>query len=51
MQDVLGDADLVKFAKLRPSSDEAASYTVRARDLLERWHRTASAGEALDAIR
>jgi hypothetical protein len=51
VQEVLSDADLVKFAKLRPNPGEAASYTARARDLLERWHRTAPAGEELDAIR
>ena len=51
VQEVLGDADLVKFAKLRPRPDEAASYTTRARDLLERWHRAARAGEELDALR
>jgi len=51
VQEVLDDADLVKFAKLRPRPDEAASYTTRARDLLERWHRAARAGEELDALR
>jgi hypothetical protein len=51
IQEVLGDADLVKFAKLRPSPDEAASYTSHARDLLERWHRAAPAAEELDAVR
>jgi hypothetical protein len=51
VQEVLGDADLVKFAKLRPLPNEAASYTSRARDLLERWHRAAPVGEELDAIR
>ena len=51
VQEVLGDADLVKFAKLRPRPDEAASYTTRARDLLERWHRAERAGEEHDAIR
>jgi hypothetical protein len=51
VQEVLGDADLVKFAKLRPRPDEAASYTTRARDLLGRWHRAARAGEELDALR
>jgi hypothetical protein len=51
VQEVLGDADLVKFAKLRPRPDEAASYTMQARDLLERWHRAARAGEELDALR
>jgi hypothetical protein len=51
VQEVLGDADLVKFAKLRPLPAAAAGYTVRARDLLERWHRSAPAGEGLDALR
>jgi hypothetical protein len=51
VQEVLGDADLVKFARLRPAPDEAASYTTRARDLLERWHRAAPTGEQLGAIR
>ena len=51
VQDVLGEADLVKFAKLRPGPGDAAGYTGRARDLLARWHRAAPAGEELDAIR
>jgi len=49
--EVLGDADLVKFAKLRPLPGEAAGYTGRARELLERWHRAAAVSEPLDAIR
>jgi hypothetical protein len=51
LQEVFGDADLVKFAKLRPRPDEAATYTTGARELLERWHRAARAGEELDALR
>jgi hypothetical protein len=51
VQQVLGEADLVKFAKLRPHPGEAAGYCGRARDLLERWHRAARAAEELDAIR
>ncbi len=51
VQEVLGDADLVKFAKLRPLPAEAASYTARARDLLERWHRAAPVNEEFDAVR
>ena len=51
VQEVLGEADLVKFAKLRPRADEAAGYTAWARELLERWHRAARAGEELDALR
>jgi hypothetical protein len=51
VQEVLGDADLVKFAQLRPRPDEAARYTTRARDLLEGWHRAAPASEGVDAVR
>ena len=51
VQEVLGDADLVKFARLRPRPDEAAGYTTGARDLLERWHRAARVSEEQDAIR
>jgi len=51
LQEVFGDADLVKFAKLRPRPDEAVAYTTRARELLERWHRAARAGEELHALR
>ena len=50
MQQVLGEADLVKFAKLRPAPDESTRYTGHARDLLERWSRAAPA-EELDAVR
>jgi hypothetical protein len=51
VQEVLGQADLVKFAGLRPHVVEAIGYSGRARDLLERWHRAAPAGEKLDAVR
>ncbi len=52
VQDVLGDADLVKFAKLRPQADDADQFVERARDLLDRWHRAAApAAEELDAVR
>lgn len=51
VHEVLGEADLVKFAKLRPSSDEAETYLGRALDLLERWHAAAPAVEELDAAR
>jgi hypothetical protein len=50
VQEVLGEADLVKFAKVRPAPGESTRYTVRARDLLERWHDAAPA-EELDAVR
>lgn len=51
VQEVLGDADLVKFARLRPPAGEAAGYTAHARELLDRWHRVRPAGEEHDAIR
>ena len=50
VQEVLGAADLVKFARRRPGAPEAASYTRAARELLERWRR-AAAREELDAVR
>lgn len=50
VQDVLGAADLVKFARRRPGAPEATSYTRTARDLLDRWRR-AAAKEELDAVR
>jgi hypothetical protein len=50
VQEVLGAADLVKFARRRPGVPEAASYTGAARDLLERWHRAAGSDE-LNAVR
>ena len=51
VQDVLGDADLVKFARQRPPEDEAAGYTDQARDLLGRWHRAPRVIEEHDAAR
>jgi hypothetical protein len=51
VQEILGEADLVKFAKLRPRPDQAARYSAQARDLLDRWHRAAPVGEEQDAIR
>ena len=50
VQDVLGAADLVKFARRRPGVAEAASYTGAARDLLERWHQ-ATGSDELHAVR
>ncbi len=51
VQDVLGAADLVKFARMRPSLEEAAAYTREARELLDRWHRAPHHAEELDAVR
>jgi hypothetical protein len=50
VQEVLGAADLVKFARRRPSAMEAASYSRAARDLLDRWHQ-AAAPEEPNAVR
>ncbi len=49
--DVLGEADLVKFAELRPSDSGAADFLRRARHLLSAWHETGQAKENVDAVR
>ena len=51
VQDVLGAADLVKFARRRPGADEAEAYTRAARELLDRWHHAPRPAEELDAVR
>jgi hypothetical protein len=50
VQEILGAADLVKFAQLRPGAAEAAALTRAARELLDHWHQ-AAAPEELDAVR
>jgi hypothetical protein len=50
VQEILGSADLVKFARLRPGAAEATALTRAARELLDRWHQAAAA-EELDAVR
>ncbi len=45
---VLGEADLVKFAKVRPDRAAASDHVARTRSLLEAWR---SAAEPTDAIR
>jgi hypothetical protein len=50
-EEVLDEADLVKFARFRPSAAEAEAFLQRARDLLARWHRAAARAEELDAVR
>lgn len=45
---VLGEADLVKFAKVRPDRAAASDHLARTRTLLEAWR---SAAEPTDAIR
>jgi hypothetical protein len=47
-----GDADLVKFARVRPDELDAARFLRAARALLGRWHAAAGAPrEASDAVR
>jgi len=52
LQDILWRADLVKFARARPTADAAATFLADARELLSRWHQAAAepAGAA-DAAR
>lgn len=45
---VLGDADLVKFAEVRPDRTAAGDYLARTRTLLEAWR---AATEPTDALR
>ena len=51
--DALGEADLVKFARLRPDDESAAAYLGQATELLHRWHAAAPSAEeaAADAVR
>lgn len=51
LQDVLGEADLVKFARARPGPAEALACVREARSVLERWHAASASGEALGAAR
>ncbi len=49
--DVLGEADLVKFAEVRPGEPQAADFLRRARHLLLSWHEAGAAEETADALR
>jgi hypothetical protein len=49
--DVLSEADLVKFARVRPGEAGAADYLRRARLLLQTWHEARPAEESVDAVR
>lgn len=52
LQETLWQADLVKFARARPGSDDAAAYLRDARELLSRWHEAGdSTMDATDAVR
>jgi len=51
LQDILGEADLVKFARARPGPAEALVWAREARSVLERWHAAAAPEEELHAAR
>ncbi|HET9464889.1 MAG TPA: hypothetical protein VFO71_05140 [Gemmatimonadales bacterium] len=48
---LLDEADLVKFAEVRPGEAEAAEFLARARQLLISWHQAGVAEEAVHALR
>jgi hypothetical protein len=50
LQQILDEADRVKFARVRPESTQARDFLRRSRALLEDWHQCHSA-ELSDAIR
>jgi hypothetical protein len=50
-REVLGEADLVKFAEARPDAAAAADFLRRARELLTAWHETSRTVEATHAVR
>ncbi len=47
--DVLGEADMVKFAEARPGDWEAADFLQRTRHLLEAWHESGLVEENVNA--
>jgi hypothetical protein len=49
--DVLGEADLVKFAEIRPSPATAGDFLERARHLLAAWHEVSGREDMVDAPR
>ena len=49
--DVLSEADMVKFAEVRPGDATAAEFLGRARLLLRAWHEAQPAGEGVHAVR
>jgi hypothetical protein len=50
-EEMLDEADLVKFARVRPGAAAAAAFLQRARELLTRWHGAAARAEEPDAVR
>jgi hypothetical protein len=49
--DVLGEADMVKFAEVRPDDASAADFLGRARLLLQAWYEAQPADESVHAAR
>jgi hypothetical protein len=49
--EVLGEADVVKFAEVRPGDARAAGFLRRARLLLDAWHEARPAAESVHAVR
>ncbi|MGI9042071.1 MAG: hypothetical protein ACR2HK_13410 [Gemmatimonadales bacterium] len=50
-QQVLGEADLVKFARRRPDPEAASVFLSEAGELLAAWRNAARPAEELDAVR
>jgi hypothetical protein len=50
-REVLGEADMVKFAEARPSQESAADFLMRAEELLNAWHQASPIEEGIHAIR
>ncbi|HEX2250898.1 MAG TPA: hypothetical protein VHH32_11165 [Gemmatimonadales bacterium] len=51
LRELLVEADLVKFAGVRPDSADAHQFLADSRSLLETWHRTGVLEEPADALR
>jgi hypothetical protein len=49
--EILAEADLVKFAEVRPSDAGAADFLGRARGMLTAWHEASAVEEGVDALR
>jgi len=50
-REILDEADLVKFARLRPEPESAEHFLEQCRALLHAWHHTPAAATPIDAIR
>jgi hypothetical protein len=48
---MMSQADLVKFAEVRPAAASANDFLLRARGLLAAWHAARSSRETADALR